>query len=373
MSEKVELHIEGERFVFWQTVDIERSIDAVNGIKFTAPFDWENEWFRKKFRPFSYLPVLITVNDATLFTGTMVDVDPRLDTSKTISISAYSTCGVLMDCTAPDEAHPLEFNNLNLKSIAENLAAYFKVGVVFKDDPGATFSRVACDPDKKVFEFLADLAKQRGFVISSDEEGNLLFWKSAQGEPVAILEQGASPLSSVTPSFDPQNFYSDLTGMAPVEVAKPAVKVKIKTKKEKKKPGDLPLKKGRKPKPAKKYSKFSVENEDATVFRPLVFKIDDADGPDVQTATKAKLGRMLGNMAKYSIQVSTWRDVNGNLWAPNTRIKLFAPDAMIYTPYTFEIKSVSLKKDRNSETATLELVLPGSFSGEPPETFPWEM
>ena len=53
-------------------------------------------------------------------------------------------------------------------------------------------------------------------------------------------------------------------------------------------------------------------------------------------------------------------------------ITLLAPGAMIYSEYEFVIKSVEFSRDGDSETAVLKLVLPGSFSGEIPETLPWE-
>lgn len=373
MSEKVALLINGKRFVFWTEVSIDRAIDTVSGIVFRAPFDYTAADFKENFSPFSYNPVSITVNDETLFTGTMMDVNPELSPDgKTIQVSCYSKCGVLQDCTAPVEALPLEFNNLNLRDIATKLAGYFKINVVFKEDPGPVFQRVACDPDKKIFDFLTELAKQRGFVISSDENGDLLFWKSATGLPVAVLRQGESPLQTVTPTFNPQEYYSDLTGLAPVEVDKAPAKKTVKTKKEKKDKTAAPKKPAKTPKPPKKYQKFSVA-EDTEVFRPLSFKIDDIEGADVETATKAKLARMLGNMASYEIKVATWRDSYGKLWTPNTKIRLFAPDAFIYEEFEFEIKSVSLSQSEENEDARLVVCLPGSFSGEPPEVFPWEL
>lgn len=78
-------------------------------------------------------------------------------------------------------------------------------------------------------------------------------------------------------------------------------------------------------------------------------------------------------MATFTATVSTWRDSNGELWKPNTKLKVRAPDAMIYDYYEFEIKSVDLSQDEIEETATLTLALPGSFNGEPPEEFPWEL
>lgn len=404
MFNNVGMLINGKKFVFWTNVNITRAIDQVDSVEFGAPFDHTAPGFKETFAPFSYNPIQITIDDAPLFTGTMIDVSPTIGDSRTISINGYATAGVLGDCTAPVSALPLEFNKLTLKDIAERVAGFFSVAVEFKGDPGAAFDRVACDPDRKVLEFLAELAKQRGFVISSNVSGGLLFWKSEGGEVVARLKEGVSPLTQITPDFKPQDYYSELTGLAAEEVDRAGSKTTLKTRarmtpEEKKRRRDA--RKGlegaardavnakfaaedaakreatkaanKKNKPAKKYSKFSVEADEAEVFRPLIFKITDVDGGDAETATKAKLARMLGNMATYTVALDTWRDANGKIWAPNTRIQIEAPDAMIYGPYIFEVKSVQLNRTDSSETATLTLALPGSFSGEPPEVYPWEL
>lgn len=369
MSSLVEMYINGRKFVFWENVQLSRNIDSVGAATFRAPFEHDAPGFKENFRPFGYSEVLVSVDGVPQFTGTMVDISPNVTADdRYIDVSCYAKCGVLMDCTMPAESMPLEYNNLNLKEIAERMATPFKLNVDFRGDPGAKFGRVACDPDKKVFDFLTELAKQRGFILSSNESGDLVVWKSGGSAiPVAVLTQGESPLKSITPDFKPQDFYSDMTGLAPVEVGKPAVKKTVKTKK-----GEKPKPKVKAPKPAKKYTKFSAE-ADAEAFRPLVFKIDDAEGADVETATKAALARMLGNMVTYTAEVATWRDSRGNLWAANTKLKLKAPDAMVYDYYEFDIKSVDFSQDETDETATLTLALPGSFSGEAPEEFPWEL
>lgn len=404
MSNNVKMLISGVEFAFWNGVSIVRAVDCVDSIEFGAPFDHTAPRFKEIFAPFTYQPIQITVDDEPLFTGTMVDVTPDLGETRTIQVSGYATAGVLGDCTMPVSAWPLEFNKLTLKDIAERMAGFFKVAVEFRGDPGKPFERVACDPDRRVLDFLADLAKQRGFVIASNPDGALLFWKSEGGSVVAKLTQGVSPLLDVTPDFNPQEFYSELTGIAPEEVDKSGqqstVKVRARMSEEEKK-RRRDARKGlkgaardavnakfaaedaakraaakaarKKNKPAKKYNKFTLENEEAEVFRPFVYKLQDTEGGDEAEANKAKLSRMLGNMAKYTIEVCTWRDANGQLWAPNTRIMLEAPDAMIYGPYTFEVKKVRFNQSDKSETATLELALPGSFSGEPPEVYPWEL
>jgi hypothetical protein len=45
---------------------------------------------------------------------------------------------------------------------------------------------------------------------------------------------------------------------------------------------------------------------------------------------------------------------------------------MIYNRYSLIARSVVLEQSGQSKTALLELVMPGSFSGEIPETMPWD-
>ena len=104
----------------------------------------------------------------------------------------------------------------------------------------------------------------------------------------------------------------------------------------------------------------------------MTFKAPDTLNADVKAAVEAKAGRMFGNMAAYSVTVSTWRDPQGDLWEPNTTVKLLAPGAMIYNEYEFVIRSVDLDVEGDKRTATLDLVIPGSFSGVIPKVLPWE-
>lgn len=343
-EDEVAILIDGKRFRFWDKVRITRSIDTMDTVEFGAPFDSEAPGFRETFRPFSFKTVVITVGGTPLFTGTMVAVNPVVENAqKVISVSGYSLPGVLNDCTSPASSFPLEYDNQGLREIATALAAPFGISVDFQADQGAVFERVASEPGKKVLAFLTELAKQRNLIISSSSRGKLIFLQSAEsGQPVARLQQGSAPVLSVTPFFSPQEYYSHITGIEPVVVGLAG-------------------------------SQFTVKNPRLLgVTRPLTFNAPDTLDADVKAAVEAKAGRMFGSMASYSVRVATWRDPNGKLWEPNTLIKLLAPDAMIYNEYEFIIRSIEFSRDRATETATLNLVIPGSFSGKIPEALPWD-
>ena len=65
---EVAVLIDGQRFRFWENIRITRSIDAMDILEFTAPFEPDQKEFRETFRPFSYRPIVVTVGGGVLFT-----------------------------------------------------------------------------------------------------------------------------------------------------------------------------------------------------------------------------------------------------------------------------------------------------------------
>jgi prophage tail gpP-like protein len=341
---EVALSVEGSRFRFWSKVSITRAIDAVPTVSFEAPFDPDNAEFRSVFRPFSFQSVNLDVGGDRLFTGTLIGVDPTLNVAGgTAGASCYALPGVLGDCTAPASAYPIEWDGADLRAIAESLAALFGIGVVFDGEVGSAFERLTLTPGANLLPWLAGLASQRDLVVGATPGGDLLFTKAtAEGEPVAHLTQGESPCISVAPSFSPQDYFSAITGVTPTLVG---LKGPQHTEKNTHLPGAL---------------------------RPHTFLSANTINADLPASVRSKMGRMFGNAIGYSVPVSTWRDPQGDLWKPNTLITLLAPGAMIYSRYTFLLRSVILEKTAGSESATLNLVLPGSFAGTIPEKLPWD-
>lgn len=344
--EDVSLVIDGRRWRAWSSIEVTRKLDSFSTVEFEAPFEPDRVEFRQTFQPFSFKVVQLHIGDELVFTGRLLGVDPRVSPdSKTVQASAYALPAVLNDCTMPASSYPLELNNLQLRTIAERLCAPFDFEV--RMDPGldgAPMRRVRLDPDKTIFSFLVELAQQRTLVIADDSDGALRFYHSvrvAEGSPVAVLREGEPPLSRVEAEFSPQAYFSEITGIAKTRSGRGG-------------------------------ARFTVTNPFMPrVDRPFAFRLEDTDGPDVPAATRAKLGRMFGNALSVSIDVPTWRDPSGELWKPNTKLRLLAPSAMIMRESEFVIRDIILKQEAASTTATLNLVLPGAFSGEVPTELPW--
>lgn len=336
--------INGVRFRFWESVRIVRSLDGIDTVEFSAPFDFNAPGFKDIFRPVSYKSVDVTIGGNSFFTGTMIPIDPLLgNIQKTISVGCYSLPGVLNDCTPPASVFSLEFNGQGLKDIMTSMVEPFGIAIDFRVNQGPVFEQVASATGKKILAFFIELAQQRNLILTNSKRGELVVWQSIEpGNPVAKLRQGESPLLSVTPLFNPQNYYSHITGINPEDIGLNG-------------------------------SQYTVKNPHLSgIVRPLTFEAPDTDDSTIKAAVEAKMGRMFGDLVSYSISVDTWRDFKGNLWEPNTTITLFAPNAMIYTEYEFIIRSIEFRKDKTTKTATLNVVLPGSFSGKIPETLPWD-
>lgn len=336
----------GNFFGYWNDLEITLSIDSYSQASFRTPFEPTREEFRRLFRPFSFRPMKVMHELQPFFTGTLVDVRPNLEPNgRTLEVSGYALPGVLNDCTtpAPTSEKPLEFKNLGLRAICTKLCAPFNIGVEFRADEGAPFEKVKIEVDKEIHPFLVELAQQRNLVLSDTRDGKLLCWKSvAVGEPRARFVSGKPPITSIAASFSPQDYFSELTGFAQ-------------------------KKRGKKPARSTLLNPWLRD-----ILRPNSFKLDDTERGDAPEATRAKMARIFGKMASYQVDVPGWRDQQKRLWEPNTTVTLLAPEAMCYRETELLVREVTLSQNAESETASLNLVLPGAYSGVLPEVLPWD-
>lgn len=350
MSEEVEqvaISIQGKKFKEWEEVEITLELDGIDTSAFVAPMEPDRVEFRNQFKPFSFADVEISTNNEPLFTGTMMDPSPATDERRRIvNVQCYSRPGVLEDCQLPADIYPIEWNGLTLKQIATECCGPFSIEVVMPLPllvPDPPFTRVECDPEKGILDFLTDLAKQRNLIISSTPEGKLEFMRPlSAGTPVATIKEGEQPLGPVAAKFSPQGYYSEVTGLGTKKVG------------------------------GKGGSQTEKNPRLSTTRRPHTFKVDAAEAATLGDAVNAKLGRMFANAVTYEFAVPTWRNQTGSLWAPGQFITLYAPGAMVYTPTLLMIRSVSLSQNKDTRQAKLSVVMPGTFSGEVPKVMPWE-
>jgi prophage tail gpP-like protein/phage tail protein X len=328
--------VNGEAFKYWSSVSVLRTVDQMDTFTLSAPTT-------DVFKPLSFSLISVSIGGAPLFTGTVLNVQPTVGAYRQADdVDGYSLPGVLNDCTMPVSAYPVEFNDQTLRAIANKVLLPFGLAATFEGDPGATFDRVAMSEGEKVLTFLAKLAKQRGLVVGSSPTGALVFSAPSAGIPVARLEQGSAPLVSVLPQFNPQDYYSDVTGIEPAILGLEG-------------------------------QTHTVKNTRlSSVLRPFTYIVDDTGQGDLKAAVEAKAARMFGGAVTYSANVTGWRDSRGDLWEPGATVQLNAPAAKVFGFYSFMIRAVTFRAGNGGRDATLELVLPDVFSGKIPGSMPWD-
>lgn len=352
IEESVNVQIDKNYFGNWTEVEIELGIDSFSTASFTAPFERGRAEFRELFRPFKYREFEVDTHLVTLFKGYGVNTSPKTSSSESsVTFGGYAKPGSFCDCTIPvfdknsDKAPPKrEFKKVGLRAIAESLCAPFGIELDFAGPEGKPFDKVCIAPDKKIFDFLKELAQQRNLVINNTTGGKLRFWQSVKpGNPVARFEDGRSPCGAVEAEFSPQEYFSQITGFAS------------------RKRGKAPV-------------KWTETNPWLTQpLRSHTFKLEDTERADAREATQAKMGRMFANIVTYTIpNIPTWRDPSGELWQPNTTVELLAPDAMVYGWTEMLIRKVKLKQTKDATTADLVVCLPGAFNGKTPNRLPWD-
>lgn len=340
--------INGKKFVGWTDVSFSRSMDSFGGFTLESLWEPENSAFRAAFRPFSYQPVAVFDGTDLLFSGTMIETTPSQNEKKrSVSASGYSLPGVLNDCTAPVSALPLERDAQDLGQIAAALLAPFGLALEVDGEVGPAFQREAIEPTEKILGYLVKLAQQRKLIITDTPQGACKFQtETSTGHPVATLEEGQAGITSVTPVFNTQDYYSHVSGQSPAIFA--AIE-------------------------SLAGGSFTVVNPRLPgVLRPFTFKPADTLGGDLKTAVEAKAGRMFASAVQYNVEIPSWRDPQGALWEPNTTMRLKAPGAMIYSSFEFLIRDVQYVRSHKAESVTLTLALPGVFKGEIPGAMPWE-
>lgn len=354
-EEFVNLQIGKNYFGNWLDVEIGLAVDNYSTVSFKAPFEPEHREFRDLFRPFKYQEIEVDSQLGTLFKGFLVDPASKLDpNSRTVTAQGYAKPAVCADSDMPvalltdtakrGKSISREFKNLGIRAIADACLAPFGIEVELRAPEGKPFDKVRIGPDKKIQEFLVELAKQRNLVLSNTVDGKLLIWQSIEpGAPVCRFVEGRAPLTTIETQFTPREYYSEITGFAA------------------KKRGKAP-------------AKWTEQNPWLRApLRANTFKLEDTERADAPEATLAKLGRMFANMVSYTIpDIPTWRDPNGQRWKPNTTVTVLAPSAMIYAETEFLVRNVKLKSTKDAQTATLELCLPGAFNGKVPTRLPWD-
>lgn len=378
----VNLSLGGQKIENFSRVQITRTADSYRTFEVDAAWDPESKNDRDFFKPFQFKRALVSVNNDVYLTGTAVNIVPTVTAGeKSVTISGYSLPGVLNDCMMPISSFPLTFKAQDLEQISRKICQPFGLRVKFLEGAGQGFGEIkfytgkkfvpkadpdaevsidvmdgvkkpkekkpfdvtSLEPDEAPLDFLFGLARLRGGIWTDDEWGNLCFVREAPtGRPVQKILIGSAPMVEIAPRFEGTRLYSEITAWRPSSTRE-------------------------------KGQRYTVKNPHLRgVVRPYTTRADGAEAGAIQHTAKDTSGRMFPELCSWDLTVPSWVNKVGYIWEPGTTVVVNAPDAMIYRDYEFLIREVTLTRERQKESAVLNLVLPGSFSGKMPKALPWD-
>lgn len=330
--DSMSLIVNGRSFSGWKEASVTRSIE---GIADTFNVSYAERW-NEHDEPLPINegePVQVKLQDDVTLTGFVDDsVVTYAATSHDASVAGRSAPGDLVDCAAIFEGG--QWGNVPLLTIVQDLCSPFSIDVELRGDAGTVFKKFALQEGEAVFDAINRAARMRGMLLLSKADGGLLITRVGARTADAVLTYGVNILSgSVTRSM--RDRYSQYIAKAQV-------------------PGS-DTRSGRD-------IVFKRESIDigVTRYRPTVLMPSTEDsGDELEAFVKWERNRRAGAAEKITVKVQGWRDDSGQLWEPNTLVRLNCPLMRVNGERL--IVAVQYSKGAGGTTAQLTLAIKEAY------------
>jgi prophage tail gpP-like protein len=355
--------ISGQNVDFFTSGVITLELDSVaSTFEFSTRFSAQDPKHQELLKPLQYKDVeIFNKNDELIFTGTILNHRFKSDSGRNlVFVSGYAKCGILEDVSIPVSAYPLESTNRSLKDIADNLCGLFGIKVLISNQSttistvnsplkgrkqkyversafadlqakaNSIFGRIAAMPSESIKDYLSKLAGQKNIIITHNEKGEvLLFQPDLLQKPRYFFTKKNS--LGMSADFNGQNMHSDVSivrqpsdenaGVSTVDTAKNSLIAK---------------------------------------YRPVTKIMTSGEDTNTKDAAENEIGSELKNI---NIGVEL-QDLFDDIY-PGEIVNVHNHYIYSYAYNRFMVKSITLKFDEDSDTTTLALVVPESFSGGP--------
>ena len=332
----IEVPVEGARIV--RTMDTAADSWAVR-----VPWEPEvDKAFDKATLPFSYAPSSVFIGDELQGDGTLYTTTQSLVAdSRAKELECFSNTVDLVDS---DLRPPYEFNNISLEDLAKELCDPLGIKTIFKNESGGKFDRATAENKEKIFSFLSRLARQRGLLVSSNREGDLVFLKAdTSSAPVGTIEEqdggqfaaGATKFEAI---FDGRKLFNSykVNSNSPGGSGKTAVA----------KDSNVPR------------SRFKTIQADNNIEGEL------------QSVADWERSKQIVESLTIPFPVVGWYAPNGKLWAENTTVTVKSKTISVPDGFTFLIRQVEFILENGGRSSILSLIPPQAYTGEV-LTYPW--
>lgn len=330
----------GDYEVPFESIRIIRTMDtAADG--WSASIGWEpgvDKQLDSVVIPYGFPKAQVYIGKNLIINGVMYTVAPEFgDSGLSLTLEGFSFAADVIDSTMPT---PYEQENITLEDRANQLLQHIGIKSVFEADQGGPFDRVTGEVTDTIFDHLQSLAAQRGLLISSTPDGNLLFAKTTTDRTIGTIESGDPLPIGWGAKFDGRKLFNQITAIG----ESPGAPTKSET----------------------------VTDDNVPRSRFFTFKADDTTEGDLQTAATWKRSKQFADALTIPFPVSSWYAPNGELWKENTLVTVKSPEIFVPNGFTFLIRQVEYVLENSGRTATLSLVPPNVYTGER-IVLPWEV
>ena len=315
--------------------NIKRSIDTcVDGWTASTICSKFNPAISALLRPYQYKPAKIYLGNKLIIDGVLYAIENVCGVDgRTKNLEGFSKAADIVDSTIKP---PFEFKKQTLQQIATSLLTPYGAVLKYQIDDVEPFDKVTAEPTDTVFSFLNGLCQQRGALLASDFQGSVVIWRAiTSGTSVGTIKEGAPPYKEMSIRFDGRQRFATYQAIGTT--------------------------------PGRKQKSITATSVDPIVTRTrmMTFSCSETTATGIQKAADWRRSKQLAEALTMPFPVYSWYDPSGNLWKENTLVTVVSETLEVPNGFQFLIKAVEYHYDSSGTTATLDLVPPQVYSGEP--------
>lgn len=348
----------------WESLSIGYSIDSIAG---SFQFKVVEKW-REINQDWPLLPgsqVAISIDNETVLVGYIDSLDVSTSNEdRTMNIRGRNRCGDLVDNSVSTLTS--EFKNISLEGLAEELLGIQEIEVLTETNTGEKFKKFTVNQGETVFDCLNRAARNRGVLLTTNPEGNLVITNRAG------IEVSSTPsISDPAPTFDFVAAAASLAGIssAGVSLVQGENVLTARAAYDHSNRFQSYLAKGSsRGTDANSGSALSVQAtaKDKNIKRTrtkIVLAEGNVDKDAVQRRANWEAVLRAAESTEVEVTVQGWRKtIGGDLWKPNESVEVSLP--YIGVSGQLLIRSVSFTKDLGGTITSLSLTRPDAYSPE---------
>ncbi len=286
------------------------------------------------YLPATFPKAEIFIGNDLQLRGYLFTPRPKLSISGSIlDLMIFSKTKNLVDSTVDP---PYEKNNITLENRARELLRPKNMRPVFEVETGGQFDRITASQSITIFKHLAELAAQRGILVSNTERGQLLFYRAdTESEPVGTLREGEHFTLDFSADYDGTKLFHTYRAVADT--------------------------------PGGDAQSATATDDNVPISRSITFFAEDTTDGNIAKAADWKRSKAYADALTITIPVSGWKDPSGNLLKKNTSVIIESPTLFLSNGVKLMIKRVEYVKRDSGKTAILSLTPLQVYTGEPIE------